>query len=121
MTTETIICIALAGIFFMLTLGGIVIAERLKELCEYMLRIAYAHTQISRQLGEGNEAIISLSERLCLSPDKLDGEDSENPADENPDNPDSMSEADKLAERRFSDGVLNILGYCGMPSEEAKH
>lgn len=121
MTTETIICIALAGIFCVTALNGIAMMEKLRDISEYMLRIAYAFTQISRQLGEVNEAIISLSERLCFSPDKLDGEDSENPADENPDNPDSMSEADKLAERRFSDGVLNILGYCGMPNEEAKH
>lgn len=113
-----ICCIAMLCIITLLLCN---ILERSKELCEYNLRISYALTQISRQLGEGNEAIISLSERFCFSPDKLDGEDSENPADENPGNPDSMSEADKLAERRFSDGVLNILGYCGMPSEEAKH
>lgn len=113
-----ICCIAMLCIISLLLCN---ILERSKELCEYGLLISYALTQISRQLGEGNEAFISLSERLCVSPDKFDGGDTENPAGENPDNPDSMSEADKLAERRFSDGVLNILGYCGMPNEEAKH
>lgn len=121
MSAETLICIALAGIFCVIALNGIAMMEMLRDISEYMLRIAYAFTQISRQIGEGNEALISLSERFSASPDKFDGDDSENPADENPDNPDSMSEADKMAERRFSDGVLNILGYCGMPNEEAKH
>lgn len=122
-------CVALLAVCALLLCN---ILERANELSEYGMRIAYGLTTVARQQNENAdeireeisdcaEVIISLSERLCLSPDKLDGEDSENPADENPDNPDSMSEADKLAERRFSDGVLNILGYCGMPNEEAKH
>lgn len=96
---------------------------RVRELCEYALRIAYGLTSLSGALDMISSS--SNSSRCSLEniESKLDALSAEKPAEENPADPDEeaeRSEAAKAAEKAFSEGVLNILNYS-LGAEEAKH
>lgn len=113
-------CVALLALISLLLC---VILERAKDICEYLLRITYGHTTLSRQLGDVHEAQNLSLRALEKLNDKLDALTAEKAAEEKPGTPDEgdeRSEADKAAEKAFSEGVLAILNYDATTIKEAK-
>lgn len=113
-------CITLLALISLLLC---VILERAKETKELNVRIATALSLLAPKIDKLVLGGISRLSALEDLNDKLDVLIADKAAEEKPGNPDldeERSEADKAAEKAFSEGVLAILNYDATTTKEAK-